>query len=108
MAFERQVIFWVVAFAMFVAFVWLLGDVLLPFVAGMGLAYLLDPAARRAEELGIGRGISALIILTLVVVVLVVTVMAAAPVVAQQFTAFADGLPGYISKLQTLITDPSR
>ena len=37
--------FWVAALAVFVALLWLLSDVLLPFVAGMALAYLLDPLA---------------------------------------------------------------
>ena len=48
--------FWVAALAVFVAVLWLLSDILLPFVAGMALAYLLDPVARRAERLGISRG----------------------------------------------------
>lgn len=108
MGFERQVTFWVVALAVFVAVVWLLSDVLLPFVAGMALAYLLDPVARRAEQLGIGRGLSALIILSIVIVALVVVGMAAVPVAAHQFTVFIDELPGYLTKLQSLVTDPSR
>ena len=37
---ERQVTFWAVALAVFIAVLWLLSDVLLPFVAGMALAYL--------------------------------------------------------------------
>ena len=99
--------FWIAAFAVFVAFVWLLSDVLLPFVAGMALAYLLDPVARRAEQLGIGRGISALIILTLVILVLVLGAIAAAPVLVDQVAKFADNLPGYVTKLQGLVADPS-
>jgi predicted PurR-regulated permease PerM len=108
MTFERQVAFWVAALAVFVAVLWLLSDVLLPFVAGMVLAYLLDPVARRAERLGIGRAVSALIVLTLVIVVLVVVVMAAAPVVSKQFVDFIENLPGYVTKLQSLVADPSR
>ena len=46
MALERQVTFWGAALAVFVAVLWVLSDVLLPFVAGMALAYLLDPIAR--------------------------------------------------------------
>jgi len=65
MALERQVTFWVAALAVFVAVLWVLSDVLLPFVAGMALAYLLDPIARRGERLGIGRAVSALTVLTL-------------------------------------------
>ena len=63
MTLERQVMFWVAALAVFVALLWLLSDVLLPFVAGMALAYLLDPLAARLERLGISRGVSALIVL---------------------------------------------
>ena len=42
---------------------WLLSDVLLPFVAGMALAYLLDPLADRLERLGVNRGGLALLII---------------------------------------------
>jgi predicted PurR-regulated permease PerM len=80
----------------------------MPFVAGMALAYLLDPLARRAEGLGIGRGISALVILILVVVALVVSIMLIAPVLSAQFHAFMEKLPGYLVRLQELVTDPSR
>jgi predicted PurR-regulated permease PerM len=107
-ALERQVIFWIAALAVLAAVLWLLSDVLLPFVAGMALAYLLDPIARRAERLGIGRAVSALTVVTLVIVALVVAVMAVAPVVHEQFNAFAEKLPGYVAKLQSLISDQSR
>lgn len=108
MALERQVIFWVVALAVFAAVVWLLSPVLLPFVAGMALAYLLDPVARAGERCGVGRAISALIVLTVVIVVIVVGVMAAAPIAADQFTAFMDSLPGTVTKVRSLLSDPSR
>ncbi len=85
MALERQVMFWIAALAVLIAILWLLSGMLLPFVAGMALAYLLDPIAHRAERLGIGRALSALIVVTLVIVVLVVVVMAVAPVLADQF-----------------------
>jgi predicted PurR-regulated permease PerM len=108
MALERQVTFWVAALAVFVAVVWLLSDVLLPFVAGMALAYLLDPIARRAERLGIGRGLAALLILSIVIVALVVVGMAVVPVVIHQSSVFIDELPGYLTKLRSLVSDPSR
>ena len=40
------------------AVVALLREVLLPFVAGMVLAYLLDPVANRIERLGMNRLLS--------------------------------------------------
>ena len=108
MALKRQITFWAVALAVGVALLWLLSEILLPFIAGMALAYLLDPIARRSERLGIGRGAAALIMVALVIVVMVVIVMAVAPVLADQFSAFMDNLPAYVTKLQTIVADPSR
>jgi predicted PurR-regulated permease PerM len=108
MALERQVIFWVVALAVFAGIVWLMSPVLLPFIAGMALAYLLDPLARAGERFGVGRAISALVVLTVVIVAIVVAVMAVAPIAADQFNAFMDSLPGYINKVRALLSDPSR
>ena len=108
MALERQVAFWVAALAVIGALIWLLSDILLPFVAGLVLAYLLDPIARRAERLGVSRAISALIIVTLFIVILVVAAMLIVPILTEQFAAFVDKLPGYVARLQSLVTDPSR
>ena len=49
---ERHIVFWVVALAVFVGLLWLLSPILLPFVAGMALAYLLDPLVNRLERHG--------------------------------------------------------
>ena len=48
MRFERHFIFWVAAFLVFVGLLWLLREILLPFVAGAALAVikkLVKPAA---------------------------------------------------------------
>jgi predicted PurR-regulated permease PerM len=45
MAFTRPIIFWIAVLAAAIAAVVLLREVLLPFVAGTMLAYLLDPLA---------------------------------------------------------------
>ena len=48
MSFERQVAFWLATFLVIIVLLWLLSDILLPFVAGMVIAYLLDPLADKA------------------------------------------------------------
>ena len=48
------------ALAVFILLLWLLSDILLPFVAGMAIAYLLDPLTDRLEALGINRLAAAL------------------------------------------------
>ena len=45
MQFERNIVFWIAALAVFAGLLWLLSPILLPFVVGMALAYLLDPLA---------------------------------------------------------------
>ena len=55
MPFERQVVFWLAALAVFVLLLWLLSEILLPFVAGAAIAYLLTPVTDRLERLGVNR-----------------------------------------------------
>ena len=52
---ERQLRFWLVGLALFLLAVYLLRGILLPFVAGMAIAYLLDPACDRLEKWGCSR-----------------------------------------------------
>ncbi len=45
---KRQVIFWLVVLAFFIGFLFVFSSILLPFLAGMALAYFLDPVADQA------------------------------------------------------------
>ncbi len=108
MSLERQVAFWVAALAVFAGFLWLLSDILLPFIAGMALAYLLDPLTRRLERTGLGRMLAALIVIVFIIVVLVVIVILVAPILGAQLFAFIENIPGYVDRLQSLIADPNR
>ena len=40
---ERRVLFWLAVLVLVVLALWLLSEILLPFVAGMAIAYLLTP-----------------------------------------------------------------
>ena len=62
MTFNRQLVFWSIAFVVFFAALWLLREILLPFVAGLGLAYLFDPLANRLERLGLSRALATITI----------------------------------------------
>ena len=44
---ERNIVFWSAVLTIFVGLLWLLSPILLPFVLGMAIAYLLDPLNRR-------------------------------------------------------------
>ena len=96
LALERQVAFWVAALAVLIALLWLLSTVLMPFIAGMALAYLLDPIARRAQRMGVPRAVSALVMVIVVIVLLVVAIMMIAPIVSHQYEALSIRLPDYV------------
>lgn len=108
MNFTRPIIFWIATLAAVVAIVILLRGVLLPFVTGMALAYLLRPIAGRMERLGISRLLATLAIMGIVVVAVVVLMVLLLPTIVREISYFAENLPLYVRKLQTLATDPSR
>jgi len=106
--FQRQLKFWLVALAVVILVLWLLSDILLPFVAGLAIAFLLTPLADRLEKLGVHRLVASLAIITLMVMAFVVVILLVAPVLGGQLSSFIENIPGYVTKLQTLLSDPSR
>jgi predicted PurR-regulated permease PerM len=100
--------FWIVTFALFAATAVLLREVLLPFVAGIGLAYLLDPIVNRLERAGINRAVATLLILGLFIVGVIALLWIAIPIIGVEVAALIDNLPAYIQRLEALVMDPSR
>ena len=84
---------------------YLMSDILLPFVAGAALAYLLDPVADRLERLGIGRLGATIAILALFVLALALGLVVLTPIAVQQVLSFVDQLPAYATRLQALIAE---
>jgi len=103
--FRRQLRFWLIAAVLLAGFVYLFSDILLPFVAGMVLAYFLDPVADRLERIGCSRLMATIIILFGFLVSLVLGLVILIPVLASQLTDFIDKLPQYLTQLQGLITN---
>lgn len=104
---EYHLIFWLIVLALVVLALWLLSEILLPFVAGLAIAYLLTPLTDRLERLGINRLAAALIIIAIFVLALVYLILLVAPIVGSQLTSFIDSVPGYVTTLQALLGDPS-
>ncbi|WP_375461321.1 AI-2E family transporter [uncultured Enterovirga sp.] len=102
---QRQVVLWVGAGLVALGVLYLLGDILLPFVVGAALAYLLDPLADRLERIGIGRLGATIVILCLFVLVFVLGLVVLVPIVVNQIVAFAEQLPTYVQRLQVLIAE---
>jgi predicted PurR-regulated permease PerM len=108
MSFTRPILFWIAMLAAVAAVVVLLREVLLPFVAGMVLAYLLDPVANRIEQLGANRLMATLVIITVVIAAIALLIAWTVPVIIRELEYFFESFPEYIRRLQSLTTDPTR
>jgi len=102
---KRQVFFWLSVLVGFIFFLFLFSSILLPFIAGMAIAYFLDPVADRLERLGLSRLMATVVILVTFLIVFVLALMILIPVLVNQFNEFAQRLPGYIEQLRNLIAD---
>jgi len=100
---KRQLIFWTGALIVFIALLWILADVLLPFVAGMALAYLLDPLVKRVQGVGLSRAWAAVIIVIVFAVLLVLAIILIVPVLGDQIGQFMQRLPDLIDRVRVLI-----
>lgn len=105
MSLQRQIGFWLISLAVFVLFLVLLRDVLLPFIAALALAYLLDPLADRLERLGMSRLAATIVILIVFLLVFVLSLVLLMPLLGQQLAGFVARMPEVAAKLQTLILE---
>jgi predicted PurR-regulated permease PerM len=100
---EREVVFWVSAAVLLILTIALLGEILLPFVAGIAIAYFLSPAADRLVALGLNRVLASLLIVAALAVVVIAALVLIVPVVVAQAQELAVSLPGELARLRTLI-----
>jgi predicted PurR-regulated permease PerM len=105
MTLQRQVIFWAVALVVVILALWLLGDIMLPFIAGLVLAYFLDPVADALERLGLPRLAATLVILIASIVALVVLLVLLLPVLGDQIARFSSNLPSLMQALVKLFNE---
>ena len=63
MTMGKQLRWWGIGFAVFIALLWLLSDVMLPFVLGAAFAYLTDPIADRLQRRGWSRLLATAVIM---------------------------------------------
>jgi predicted PurR-regulated permease PerM len=94
-----QLRYWGLAAAVLVLMLWLLGNALLPFVLGAGLAYLLDPTVERLVRLGLNRVLATTLIALLFIVVVALLVVFLVPVMVNQALAFSKEVPRVLTAL---------
>ena len=97
MTVRRDLAFWGVVLASFLALVWLLSDVLLPFVLGMAIAYVVDPVVAWLARRGFSRGAAAGLLVGSFFAVGVLTLLVVGPVLVEQAGALLGRLPDILS-----------
>ena len=101
---REQLKYWGIAAAVFALLLWLLGDVLVPFLLGAAVAYLLDPVADWLEQNGFSRTWATVVITFLAVLVLVVLIVLLVPTLARQTTQLVEVAPQMADNLESFLT----
>ena len=102
MRIERQVLFWLSAALLSVLLIGLLRPVMLPFVAGIVIAYFLNPAADRLVRWGISRPVAAVFIVAAFVAAIIVALIFLVPLLVTQAQELAVSLPTELARLRAL------
>jgi predicted PurR-regulated permease PerM len=104
----RPLAIWGGALAALALLIVLLHEILLPFIAGLALAYLLAPMVDNIERIGINRTVAAIGIFGLFAVGVAGVLLMVVPLLGTELVAFVEKVPDYIGRLQAFANDPSR
>jgi len=99
----RQATYWALAMALLLVAVYLLSTIIVPFVAGLAIAYFLDPIVDRLETHKLGRALATTIVLLLFFLFLVGSLFLLAPVLLDQIFGFVESFPGYVLKARDVL-----
>jgi len=102
---QKQTKYWGLSAVLFLLVLWLLGDVILPFVVGGAIAYFLDPVADRLQRLGLSRVVATATISVAMLLIVVLLVLAVIPTLIGQLTALINSAPEIFRQLQTFLTE---
>ena len=94
---------WLVALVVAGLVLYFLRDVLLPFVAGFAVAYILDPLVNRLTRLRIGRALASAIAIVMFGIAALGLMLMTIPVLRTQISTFVQRLPSYVERVRSLI-----
>jgi len=97
--FRQGAIFWLVAGSALTVFVWAFKSILLPFLVGIGIAYLLNPILLRLDKLGLSRSLSTVLLLALFFLIVLALLALLLPPLYQELQQLAENAPAYTDAL---------
>ena len=97
---RQQASYWGIAAAVFFVALWYLGDVILPFVLGGAIAYLLDPVADRLERMGLSRVLAVVTITLIALLAVVLIFLLVIPALIRQAGQLVEIAPTLVDRVQ--------
>ncbi|MEK9725338.1 MAG: AI-2E family transporter [Rhodospirillaceae bacterium] len=98
---ERQAVFWVAGLGVFLLLIHLLSLILLPFVAGIAIAYFLDPVADWLEARKFSRTLATTVILAAFFLLAAALLTMLFPLLQRQIVELIHIVPGIVEKVRT-------
>jgi predicted PurR-regulated permease PerM len=99
-----QLKYWGIAAAVFFVLLYLLADVMLPFVLGAAIAYLLDPIADWLQRRGLSRAASTSLITVLALLAVIFLLLLVIPTLVEQTVALFQFMPELVRNVQDWLT----
>lgn len=99
----RQLPFWLSAAVLLVLVIAVLGPILLPFVAGIVIAYFLNPAADWLTRWGLPRWLAAVVIVAIFACAIGAALVLLVPLLLTQAQQFAVALPEELTRLRGIL-----
>ncbi len=96
-------VFWVSVALLLGGFIYLISPILLPFLMGIGIAYMLDPLADKLELRGCSRTLATTIVSGSFFIILILAVVALIPLLINQISELLRDLPTYMDTLRQMI-----
>ena len=105
---QKQAILWVGLFVLLMVFLYLLGPIMTPFIAGAILAYLLNPAVERLSLLRIGkfaipRFLAVITVMLVVISSITILLILVVPIVHQELPLLYNRIPDMLVKINHVI-----
>jgi predicted PurR-regulated permease PerM len=92
--------FWLILLAIFLGLLWIFKPVLAPFLAGIAIAYFLEPVVATLEEKKVPRWAGALLVLSGFILIVVALFLLLWPLLNHQIGSLINSLPEYITKIR--------
>ncbi|QYO78560.1 AI-2E family transporter [Devosia salina] len=102
MALRNQVFIWIGLLLALILSLWVFRGILLPFVVGAALAYLLNPLVNQLQKWRFNRVWATVVVLFSVLTLVVSIFFMFVPLIGQQVIGLIQRLPGYVADLQEL------